>query len=231
MAVDEGLRIELPADEGISPVDRDGLRREGLHQHVGGVAYLAAFLEGDGEFAAGQEGLLFRDDSLPGIVEWSGSLDGLVSAQALEEEFPLRRGFVQAVPETAETAFAADVARSEIGLVVHLGKTLAVEIVAGKTEVAVAQRDIVQADGIVAEIEIGCDVFPGAEDPDAVVAQMAFPVVREEHIVRFLAQFHLIVLQEQTVDQAFFRGESRFEIRKGDFDQFTHCSYAWTSCW
>lgn len=230
VAVDEGLRVELPADERVSPVDRDGLGREGIHQDRGRVARLTAFLEGDAEFAVGQEGLLLGDDALKGIAERAARFYGPVFGEAVEEQAPLRRLFLRTVVETTEASFAPDIVGCEVGLVVHLGEGLPVEIVGREAEVPVAQSNVIQPDRVVAEIEIGCDVLPGVEDLHAVVAQVPFPVIRIEQVVRFLAQFDLIVLQEHAVKQALLGLETRLEIHESDFDQFTHGSYVWTSC-
>ena len=230
MAVDEGLGVELPADEGVPPINRDGLRCECLHQHGGSVARLAAFLERDAEFAVGQERLLFGNNAFKRIAERAAGLHSPVFGEAFEEQAPLRRIFLRAIVKPAEITFAPDIVGSEVGLVVHLGEILAVQIVGGETEIPVAEGDVVQSDGVVAEIEVGRDILACIKDPDAVIAQVPFPVVRIEYVIRFLAQFDLIVLQEHAVEQALLGFEARLEIHESDFDQFTHGSYAWTRC-
>ena len=191
---------------------------------------MAALLESDGELVVGQERKALADHALEIVVQRTAGIDGAVFRQPFEHQVAFRGLLVQSVPETAEAALAPDVVGGEVGLVVHLGKILAVQVVGGEAEIAVAKRHVVGADGVVAEIEVRRDVLPGVENLDAVVTQVPFSVIGVEEVVGLLAQLDLVILDQDAVEQALFDDEARLEIHEGDFDQFSH-SVVRTDCW
>lgn len=197
---DEAFRIEIKVNKRIAPINRHGIDLERLHDFLGRVAGMGAILKRDIEFVFPDKrqfiGNALRFANI--VQKPSAARDGLVFAQFTKEQLPNRMGAsVVGHDKRAKLAIEQTIGRCGRGL--HRFVDV-IKSIQGNARITIAEREVVEPDGIIKIVEVGTEILFIELNLDAVIIERIMPEDMSEQIFRLIRQLHVVIFRERLVD-------------------------------